>query len=136
MASKQIQAPILPQDDDTVLFGPETVDGEVFALTGKDIHQVVASIRANEEDRNAMSDQLMKNLRAAFSGHAKPEPNEIEDKIIQKHISKEKWPSFDFFAPYTFEMLRWNVLFDEKSILNFTKDNNITIEFVNDLKGD
>ncbi|MES0884377.1 hypothetical protein [Roseibium sp. SCP14] len=128
MANKQIRIPKLPPNDETIVFGPETIDGEEYLLTGKDINDTVLSIRANAEDKKKLSDRLMKQLLAAYCGHERPEPDGTEYEVFQKHASNDCWTSIVHFAPDTYVMLRWHTLIDDPSITEFTSLHEIKIE--------
>lgn len=130
MAKKQIRIPKLPPNDETIVFGPETVDGEEYLLTGKDINDTVLSIRADAEDKKKLSDRLLKQLLAAYCEHDRPAPDGTEYEVFQKHAPEGKWPSIDYFAPKTFVLIRWHTLIDDQSISEFIAHKNIVVELV------
>jgi len=115
----------LPEDRDAFYKEPENVlcsssgklAQEERKITAGELWDIIASIKANSDDTQAMVNRVIFIMHDIASGaQESPKDGGEMARIIQKHTPDYLWPSVHYFWPGTNWTIQWYVAEDNAQI--------------------
>ena len=129
MKTLHIKLKAIPEDEESLFAGPETVDSEEFRIRNSDIRNTIQSILNNYEDSRTLS--YLVSLRIDSILFQKPRPEEDGTRwfVIKRHTPDVIWPSFTYFVPDSLNTIEWYVALESEYVKSLIERGELVIEF-------
>ena len=124
---RSVTIPRMPERNQGTVFGPETVDGITYEITGADIHAVFESIARDPAAVEVLADVLANEIKAMVERLPRPPADSRDWKVFKRHTAADKWPCFTYFGASATRLVHWHVVKDTPAIKKFIDEGTLEI---------